>query len=751
MKKVIIYLLVFLLLTGLVIVGFNPIFSNMRFGLDLSGGFEVLYQVESIDGEDITSDKVTSTYKTLLRRLDGLGVSEPNITVEGEDRIRVQLAGITNEEEARVQLGKTASLTFRDTNDNLLMTSEVLSNARVGVDNQGNPAVSLQIKDKELFYEVTKKVSESTNNQIVIWLDYDSMTDNYLREQDECGAFSSSNCLSDARVSQAFSSDVIIEGNFTKEEAENLVDLINSGSLPTKLTEISSRTVEASFGEDTLENTILAGIIGISLIVILMIAIYRFSGLISAISIIVYSYLVFLTFWITGGALSLPGIAAIVLGIGMAVDANVLTFSRIKEELKAGNSLSEAFKKGSKRSFTTILDSNLTTLLVAVILFIFGETSVKGFATMLIITILVTMITMVFLTRFIMKRFIKTKYFEKKKSLFIGYNENKQKEVKKHHYIKYIGPSFIVSGIIILVGAIMFTINGFNLGIDYQGGTNITLKDTTEVSLTEIETELEDLDLNVRNIEIIENLDGSKETKITVDEVIVEGDNDSDLITINELKDFIEEEYKADVDISVVSNVVKEDLTKNAITSVIIALIAIIVYISIRYRLSYAIAAVLAIFHDVLIIFMMFAIFRFEISVIFIAAVLAIIGYSINDTIVTFDRLRENIANDDNKEKLTLREIVNLSINQTMMRSIVTSVTTLLPIIALIFLGSREILNFNIALLIGLISGTYSSIMIAPGIWLFLENKFSKRAKTKKPRKIYADELDEKEIKGINS
>ncbi len=742
MKKVITYLTIFLLLATVTLVGFKPLFSNLTYGLDLSGGFEVLYQVESIDGEEINSSKITSTYKTLLRRLDGLGISEPNITVEGEDRIRVQLAGVTNEEEAREQLSKTASLTFRDTDNNLLMTSEVLSSAKVGVDNSGMPAVSLQIKDKELFYDITKEISQTPDNRIVIWLDYDFANDSFANEEEECGALSSSNCLSVATVSQGFSSDVIIEGNFSKEEVENLVDLINSGSLPTKLTEISSRTVEASFGEETLNNTLIAGIIGISLIIIMMIIIYRFSGIISAISITIYTFLVFLTFWLTGGALSLPGIAAIILGIGMAVDANVLTFSRIKEELSTGISLKEAFKKGNKRSFTTILDSNLTTLLVAVILFIFGETSVKGFATMLIITILVTMLTMVILTRFIMKKFVNSNYFKDKTNLFIGYNINKKKKTKQRDYIKAMVPSFIFSGIIIIIGAVMFFTSGLNLGIDYQGGTSITLKTNNTITTEQIALDLEELSLEKRSIELTETITNEEEISIIINDNVVEGE-------IANVKDYFKEKYNATVDIRVISNTIKEELTINAISSVIIALIAIIIYISIRFRFSYALAAIKAIIHDVLIIFMVFAIFKLEISTMFIAAVLAIIGYSINDTIVTFDRLRENLNNND--KNLSNKEIVNQSIKQTLGRSITTSATTILPILALIFLGSREILNFNIALLIGLISGTYSSIMIAPAIWLIVEKIFFNKDKPKKEKKVYYDELDEKTIKGINS
>ena len=239
-----------IIITSLVIVtscilSFNPLFDNINYGLDLQGGFEVLYEVSPIKEEDkINSDMLYNTYKSLLKRIDILGVSEPEITIEGENRIRVKLAGVKNKEEAREVLSSTASLTFRDTSNHLLMTSEVLGgNAKVTNDEYGRPAVSLSIKDKDTFYDVTSKVSKMNNNMIVIWLDYQEGKDSYSKEKEKCGSLSDSHCLSAATVSQGFSSDVIIQGNFTEEEAKSLVELINSGALPTKLEEISSRTV----------------------------------------------------------------------------------------------------------------------------------------------------------------------------------------------------------------------------------------------------------------------------------------------------------------------------------------------------------------------------------------------------------------------------------------------------------------------------------------------------------------------------
>ena len=271
-----------------------PLFKNLKFGLDLQGGFEILYQVDSIDGSKMTHDKVMATYRTLSKRIDSLGVSEPEIIVEGNDKIRVKLAGVTDPEEARKQLSTVATLSFRDTNDNLLMTSDVLvaGGAKVSTDSSGNPAVLLSVKDKDEFYKVTNKVKDYDQNMIVIWLDYDEEEDSYASEGAMCGT-DESNCLSAATVSQGFASDVIIQGNFTEDEVSNLVDLINSGSLTSKLTEICCQTVGASFGDSTLQMTFIAGIIGVVLIILFLIFIYHFAGVISSISMLIYTFLVF--------------------------------------------------------------------------------------------------------------------------------------------------------------------------------------------------------------------------------------------------------------------------------------------------------------------------------------------------------------------------------------------------------------------------------------------------------------------------
>lgn len=759
--KLSVLIITLIILVSAIISAIIPVFNSINFGLDLQGGFEVLYKLDSLDGEKITSDMANATYKTLSRRVDVLGVSEPEIVIEGNDKIRVKLAGVKNPEDAREILGKAANLTFRDTSDNLLMNSSVLKSggAKTGRNENGLPVVSLSVKDKDEFYKQTLKVSQQTDNRIVIWLDFNEETNSFKKEQSKCGD-GNSNCLSAATVNQGFASDVIIEGNFTNEEVTTLVDLINSGSMPTKLTEISSRTVDASFGEGSLFATLTAGVIGIVLIMVLMIFVYRISGIVSSISILLYTFLVFLTFYLIGGVLTLPGIAALVLGIGMAVDSNVLTFERIKEELGTGRNLKSAFKEGSKRSFTTILDSNLTTLLVAIILFIFGESSVKGFATMLIISIIVTIFSMVFITKWILKKFIDTDKFDNKTSLLLGFKNNNIKDISKSKSkktfdtkvkIDFVKPRkkvFIFSSLIIVIGAIFTLIYGFNLSIDYKGGSSVTISGEEKLDKKQIQKYFEEKKYTVSDVDYINE---EKGVYLKLNETL----NQSEIEKIQKEVDNLDKSQSIKTDIGVVSNIVKKELTKNAILSIIFAAIGMVIYIGIRYTFSYAVSAIIALLHDALFVISLFSIFRFEVSTIFIAAILAIIGYSINNTIVVFDRIRENISdiyNDKIKNKEELFNVVNLSLRQTFYRSIMTTLTTLLPVIMLLFFGAYSIFEFNIAMFIGLIVGTYSSLFIAAQIWFEIEKKNIGKIKKEKKRlfDVDDDELDEKVIVGLN-
>lgn len=718
----------------------KPLFNKINFGLDLKGGFEVLYEVKPLNDKiKLDSNMVYSTYKTLLRRIDVLGVSEPEISIEGDNRIRVRLAGVTKEEEARKVLMSTASITFRDSDDNLLMTSEVLGGTvKLASDNYGKPAVSLPIKDVDKFYDVTNKIKDYKENVIVIWLDFEEGVNSYKKEKDTCGSSSTSSCLSAARVNQAFSSDVIIQGNFTKKEANSLVELINSGAMPTKLTELSSRVVDPTFGTNSLNKTLTSGIIGVLIVFLVIILIYHFAGFIAAVGLLFYTFLSFLIYYLIGGVLTLPGLAAMLLGIGMAVDASIISFERVKDQLKKGKSLDKAFILGNKESLSSIVDANVTTIIVAIILFIFGESSIKGFATMLIINIILTILIMMLLVKFILSKFVGSKYFNNKLNLYIGITKSSLAKgdtipYQKIDFIKTRKYFLIGTLCLIIIGAFIGSTKGLNLGVDFTGGTDITVNLNDQLDSDDVTKYIE----KYYKITKVEKYDDN--ISILVDNIL---DNEETKKTTN----YFKENYNTNTDINVVSNIVKKELTINGIKSLLLAFIGIIIYVSIRFKFSYAISGIIALLHDVLITIIFFAIFKIQITTIFIAAILTIIGYSINDTIVTFDRIRDNYNKEKDKNKID--NIVNNAVRETLTRTILTTLTTLIPVTCLMLFGATEIMNFNIAIFVGFVVGVYSSIFISNTIWYIIE----KRNINKKPsiKKKY-DEPDELIIKGINS
>lgn len=714
-------ILIFFIVIALFSLVYIPLFNDMKFGLDLKGGFEVLYQVKRSDGKKLASSDMSSTYDVLKRNVDSLGVSEPEITMEGTDRIRVKLAGVTDIEGARKALSNVANISFRDTDDKLLMDSSVIKDAKLSYDESGKPAISLQVADKEKFLSATTEISgkEAGKNVMVIWYNFEKGVNSYSKDGETCGD-EGSVCLSAATVSQGFSSDVIITGNFEKEEAESLATSINAGSISTKLSEISSQNVNASYGEGVLTKTFTAGVIGMVLVILFMTILYKFSGFISGVNLLLYMLLVMGAFWLVGGVLTLPGIAALVLGIGMAVDSCVVTNERIKEELQSGKSLKTAYEAGNSESWSTIFDANVTTFIVAIVLFIFGESSIKGFATMLMITIFATMFIMVFINRKVLKLFVSTNIFDKNPNAFVRYEKKNKKELRKINInsIGLIKKCFGITAIYLIIGIVYLCVSGLNLGIDFRSGSDITLS-ADNMKLSEVKKDIEKMGYEVASI-----------TKQENNEIYVRLNNELKEDGINKVNNHFDEKYNAKSEINVVTNIVKQELVKNAIYSVLIAAVAIIIYISIRFKFSYAISSILALAHDVLFVIILFSILKIEVNVIFIAALLTIVGYSINNTIVVFDRIRENMSSF--KKKITtdeLKDVVNKSISETFNRAIYTTITTLIPVICLILLGSKGILPFNIALIFGLVAGTYSSILLAGQIWYMLEKKNCKKDK----------------------
>jgi len=727
--RIVAFLLLLVIFATTISTTVNPILKNVKLGLDLQGGFEVLYDVEPLKGgKPITEDMVSDTAKALSSRIDVLGVSEPSIQIESGNRIRVQLAGVEDQQSARELLSTQANLTFRDFEDNLILDGNDLKEGKAKPEfNQGGqPVVTLEMKDPNKFGEVTSEISKipAPNNVMVIWLDFEEGVSSYKEEIMKADpAF-----VSAPNVRAAIhSANVEISGSFSVEETKELSGILNAGALPVQLTEVYSTSVGAQFGEQALDKTIFAGIIGIALIFIFMVVYYRLPGVVAVVTLSVYIFFILLVFTLINGVLTLPGIAALMLGVGMAVDANILTYERIREELRVGKPSKVAFDNGAKSSFTAILDANVTTLLAAIVLFIFGTSSVKGFALMLIISILVSFVTAVWGSRMLLGLLVNSGVLDGKPGMF-GISKSRvnppEEDVDtldlttKFDRFDFVGKRkrfFTLSIVLLITGAIMLGVFKLNLGIDFSSGTRVEI--LSEGQLTKDE--------------ISEFVD---EAGHPASDIVISGDNGTTGVVryaeefsqeeILNFKSKVMEEYGAEPNVSAVSSTVGKELVKNAIYALLIAAIGIIIYVAFRFEWRMGLASIIGLFHDAFLMIALFSILRLEVDITFIAAVLTIIGYSINDTIVTFDRIRENlhrIGTIDNADALA--DVVNKSLRQTLGRSVNTVLTVVFVVVALMFLGAESIQNFSVALLIGLIAGTYSSIYISTQIWYELKKR----------------------------
>lgn len=734
-SRIVAFIVLVALLLGAMAFTYKSVVKDVSLGLDLQGGFEVLYQVDPLQKDDKIDDKaVKSTAKTLENRVNVLGVSEPKIQVEDKNRIRVQLAGVKNQSEARDVLSSQANLTIRDADDNIKLTGKDIQQGSAKQEfkeNTNQPAVTFQLKDSDKFKKVTEEISKKDENVMVVWLDYEK-GDSYHKEVTK----KDPKFVSAASVDKPINSDSVeISGGFNGEEgikeAKQIADLLNAGSLPVDLNEIYSNSVGAQFGQDALDKTVFAAVIGIAVIYLFMLGFYRLPGLVAIIALTAYIYLTMVAFNFISGVLTLPGLAALVLGVGMAVDANIIMYERIKDELKIGRTLKQAYKKANKSSFLTIFDAQLTTVIAAAVLFFFGESSVKGFATMLLIGILMIFVTAVFLSRWLLSLLVSSNYFKKSYWLF-GVNKkdihniNEEKDIhnlrtpyERWDFMKLAKPLLSLSAIIIIVGAIILFIFKLNLGIDFTSGTRVDFESENKVSEEKVTQTLEDKDFKPSQVSLGEN--GQNAT--------VQFKNDLSKDEVAKIKSTIDNEFGNDPTVNTVSPVIGRELAKNAMFALVYAAIGIIIYTTFRFEWRMGLSSVIALLHDAFMIVAVFSLFRLEVDITFIAAVLTIIGYSINDTIVTFDRVRENLHKVKViTKKSQIDDIVNRSIRQTMTRSINTVLTVVIVVISLLAFGAPSIFNFSLALLIGLISGVFSSVFIAVPLWGIMKKRQLKKS-----------------------
>lgn len=707
----------------------KSILKDVKLGLDLQGGFEVLYEVQPLKEGQVIDEKVVSdTADALNSRVNVLGVSEPNIQIESNNRIRVQLAGVENQQQARDLLSTQANLTFRDANDNLMLDGDDLKagGAKPSFNQFNEPIVTLELKDASKFGQITTEISRmpAPSNVLVIWLDFEEGVDSFYSEL----AKEEPKFISAPSVKEPIhSSGVEISGSFTPAETKQLAGILNAGALPVQLEEVYSTSVGAQFGEQALDKTITAGIVGVSLIFVFMLLYYRLPGLIAVITLSIYIYLILVAFTAINGVLTLPGIAALMLGVGMAVDANILTYERVREEIRVGKSIRSAFQSGAKSSFTAILDANITTLLAAVVLFQFGTSSVKGFATMLIISIIVSFLTAVWGSRLFLGLLVNSGILDHKPGLF-GVPQSKVHSIEegidtldlttkfdRFDFVHARKRFYTLSAILLTAGIIMLAVFKLNLGIDFSSGTRVEVMSKEPINVEQFEKDLEVVGHDVKDIVV----SGDKK-EIGVARFNEEFSQDE----VNKFKSELAEIYGSEPNVSTVSSQVGKELAKNAMYALLFAAIGIIIYVAFRFEWQMGVASVIGLLHDAFFMIAVFSIVRMEVDITFIAAVLTIVGYSINDTIVTFDRIRENMTRSGKvKTEDELATIVNKSLRQTLGRSVNTILTVIFVVVALIVLGADSIRPFSVALLIGLLAGTYSSIFISAQIWFDLKKK----------------------------
>ncbi len=743
-----------------------PGIQNIGLGLDLDGGLSITYET---DEENPDAEKLEMTIYRMQQRVQNYS-TEAEVYQQGNNRICVDIPGVENAEYILSELGDSGNVYFiygKSENgvDNIVSLGdgkyelarpmeEIIAAGDVvldGQDIQGAEAMYSQsgdVSNAGTSYYVQLSLKESGREEFLKattyaskYHNYSSVSADYLRGI--IAIVYDGEVISAPGCESPIDNDTAtISGSFTFDEVKNIATTIQIGALPLELHQLQYSIVGAQLGSNALSTILIAGAIGMVLVMIFMIAFYKLSGIASSITLAVYTGVLILCLILFDVTLTLPGIAGIILSIGMAVDGNVIIFTRIKEELRDGKTVRSAIKIGYEKAASSIIDGNVTTLIAAVVLYLRGSGTIRGFAITLGIGIVLSVISSLLICRFVMVCFYN-----------IGFKSEKyygiQKETKifnfTSHWKKYvcISGTLIVAGII---GLIVGAANGnmLNYGLDFVGGTSVEVyfdEDQTVPSNSEIETLVGDLLGSTPEVVQVEaeNAIIIKSDKMVVEEgssdknataaTAQNGDGGNEDSKILELKKLFKDKYGVDEDkiqVQSISASVSSEMKSDAVWAVVISAVCMLLYIWIRFRnFAFASSSVLALLHDVLVVIMVYSVFRITVDNSFIACVLTIVGYSINATIVIFDRIRENLASKTNKE--SIEYVVNKSISETLSRSINTSITTLITVVMIVILGVDSIRAFAIPLMVGIICGAYSSVCIAGTLWLTLYKKLNKK------------------------
>lgn len=684
------------LLAVLVCVGIFGYFGydtmdDIKLGLDLAGGVSITYQ--SVKG-DPTSEEMADTIYKLQQRVQGYS-TEAEVYQEGSNRINIDIPGVSDANAVLEELGKPGSLSFTDEAGNVILTGDQVASAKAGIVDGGigqEYIVSLTFTDEgsKAFADAT---AENIGKRIAII--YDNMT------------------YSNPVVQQAITGgQAQITGMVSYEEAEKLASTIRIGSLSLELEELRSNVVGAKLGEEAISTSLRAAAIGFGIVVVFMLVIYLIPGLASVLALSLYVGLVLILLKAFEVTLTLPGIAGIILSIGMAVDANVIIFTRIKEEIALGKTVKSAIKTGFSKALSAIIDGNVTTLLAAIVLFWRGSGTVKGFASTLAIGILLSMFTALFVTKGALYALYSIGFQDAK---FYGTKKDKKA-------IDFLGKKnicFIISGAAIIAGWITMGLNNsatgsiLNYSMEFKGGTSTNVTFNEDMSLEDISSKVVPVVAQVTGDPEVQTqkVAGTNEVIIKTKTLSVDQRQALDAAMVENF-DVESEKITAES----ISGAISKEMKNDAIVAVIIATICMLIYIWLRFKdIKFAASAVVALLHDVLVVLTFYAIAKWSVGSTFIACMLTIVGYSINATIVIFDRIRENLKAKTGKQ--TLADVVNKSITQTFTRSINTSLTTFVMVFVLYMMGVSSIREFALPLLVGIVGGTYSSVCVTGALW----------------------------------
>lgn len=721
-RKAILTILLFLLIVAggiyMAVMGVGPNesgkTSDIPLGLDLQGGLSVTYEITT---PNPTNDEISATMDKIQRRVDEYS-SEGEVYQEGNDRLTVEIPVDTSKFDAHEildELGQPGQLEFMDAANyelwsngeeyEYVLNGADIKNAQAGMDDTGaikDYVVSLQFTD-----EGTNKFADATAANVgkPIYIIYDNAV------------------VSAPTVQEAITDgNAVINQISSYEEAEKLANTIKIGALPLELSQLQYNIVGAKLGREAVSTSLKAGAIGLGIICILMIIVYLVPGFIASLALIAYVVILLLILSLRGITLTLPGMAGIILSIGMAVDANVIIFTRIKEEIAGGKNVKNAVTSGFSKALSAIIDGNITTLIAAFVLMILGTGSIKGFATTLMLGIVLSMFTALVITKVLLNAAVNIGITNVR---FYG----KAREPKVRGFVKNSKICCVVSLLVIIAGIVFLPINKsrsgsvLNYSLEFTGGTSTTVTFEEEYTLQRAESEVvpvitETIGVSAANIQI-QTVEGTNQVIFKTTEL---SDEDS-----KKLDDALKSKFGvSEISSQSISSTISSEMQKDAVIAILISSVLMLIYIAVRFSdVKFGASAVIALIHDVMIVFAIYSIAQLSVGNTFIACMLTIVGYSINATIIIFDRIRENMKLMDKKTELA--DVVNTSIAQTFTRTIYTSLTTFIMVLVLFIMGVASLKEFTFTLMAGIVCGAYSSVCITGPLWFMLKKKSDKK------------------------